>query len=251
MKNKKVQKITSSFVLIFMILSQFITVLNPVLAATIDDIVDIVSLGECGRDLLYQKDTGVITSVITHHVVYNENGKQYPVYCLDVSLPGAEDDGYGVTVGPMDQIANNQAVWRVIMNGYPYKTPAEMGLQTDGQAFQVTKQAIYCVLGQKDPSRYYGKGDIGKAQANKVKELANIGLNGTQTYTDPVITTTATTTAGTDNINSNYISQTFVIDSSVNVKDIKVILDTTSAPEGTIVTDTNNNAKSTFNKRKL
>lgn len=250
MKNKKVQKITSSFVLIFMILSQFITVLNPVLAATIGDVVDIVSLGECGRDLLYQKDTGVITSVITHHVVYNENGKQYPVYCLDVTLPGvdSEDDSYGVTVGSMDQIANNQAVWRVIMNGFPYKTAAEMGLQTDGQAFQVTKQAIYCVLGQKDPNRYYGKGDIGKAQANKVKELANIGLNGTQTYTDPVITTTATTTAGTDNINSNYISQTFVIDSSVNAKDIKVILDTTSAPEGTIVTDTNNNAKSTFNK---
>lgn len=250
MKNKKVQKITSSFILIFMILSQMVAVLNPVLAATIGQVVDIVSLGECGRDLLYQKNTGVITSVITHYVVYNENRKQYPVYCLDVNVPGVDsvDDSYGVTVGSMDEIANNQAIWRVLMNAFPYKTAAEMGLDTDGQAFQVTKQAIYCVLGQKDPNRYYGKTDVGKRQANKVKELTEIGLNGTQTYTDPVITTTATTTAGTDNVDSNYISQTFVIDSQVNTKDINVILDTTSAPEGTIVTDTNNNPKTDFNK---
>lgn len=250
MKSKNVKKITSSFILVFMILSQLIAVVNPVLAVSIGEIVDIISLGECGRDLLYQKDNGVTSQVITHYVVYNENGKQHPVYCLDVNLHGvdSEDESYGVTVGSMDEIANNQAVWRVIVNGFPYKTAAEMGLDTDGQAFQVTKQAIYCVLGQKDPNRFSGKTDVGIRQANKVKELADIGFNGTQTYTDPVITTTATTTAGIDNIDSNYISQTFVIDSQVNTKDINIILDTTSAPEGTVVTDTNNNPKTDFNK---
>lgn len=250
MKNKKVQKITSSFILIFMILCQMVSIFNPALAVSIGDVVDIISLGECGRDLLYQKDSGVITSVITHYVVYNENGKTHPVYCLDVSVPGvdSEDDSYGVTVGSMEEIANNQAVWRVLINGFPYKTASEMGLDTDGQAFQATKQAIYCVLGQKDPNRFYGSTDVGKRQANKVKELANIGLNGTQTYIDPVITTTATTTSGVDNIDSSYISQTFAIDSQVNTKDITIILDTTSAPEGTIITDTNNNQKTNFNK---
>lgn len=250
MKNKKVQKITSSFILIFMILCQITSIFSPALAVSIGDVVDIISLGECGRDLLYKKDNGVTSQVITHYVVYNENGKQYPTYCLNVKLHGvdSEDNSYGVTVGSMEEIANNQAVWRVIINGFPYKTASEMGLDTDGQAFQVTKQAIYCVLGQKDPNRFSGKTDVGIRQANKVKELANIGINGTQTYLDPVITTTATTTAGTDNINSNYISQTFVIDSQVNTKDIKVILDTTSAPEETIVTDINNNEKANFNK---
>lgn len=250
MKNKKVKKITSSFILIFMILCQMVSIFNPALAVSIGDVVDIISLGECGRDLLYQKDSGVITSVITHYVVYNENGKKHPVYCLDVSVPGvdSEDDSYGVTVGSMEEIANNQAVWRVLINGFPYKTASEMGLDTDGQAFQATKQAIYCVLGQKDPNRFYGSTDVGKRQANKVKELANIGLNGTQTYIDPVITTTATTTSGVDNIDSSYISQTFAIDSQVNTKDITIILDTTSAPEGTIITDTNNNQKTNFNK---
>lgn len=250
MKNKKVKKITSSFILIFMILCQMVSIFNPALAVSIGDVVDIISLGECGRDLLYQKDSGVITSVITHYVVYNENGKKHPVYCLDVSVPGvdSEDDSYGVTVGSMEEIANNQAVWRVLINGFPYKTASEMGLDTDGQAFQATKQAIYCVLGQKDPNRFYGSTDVGKRQANKVKELANIGLNGTQTYIDPVITTTATTTSGVDNIESSYISQTFAIDSQVNTKDITIILDTTSAPEGTIITDTSNNQKTNFNK---
>lgn len=250
MKNKNVKKITSSFILIFMILCQITSIFNPVLAVSIGEVVDIISLGECGRDLLYQKDNGVTSQVITHYVVYNENGKQYPAYCLNVKLHGvdSEDESYGVTVGSIEEIANNQAVWRVIINGFPYKTASEMGLDTDGQAFQVTKQAIYCVLGQKDSNRFSGKTDVGIRQANKVKELANIGINGTQTYIDQVITTTATTTSGVDNIDPSYISQTFAINSQVNTKDINVILDTTSAPAGTIITDINNNQKTNFNK---
>ena len=245
MKTKKGQKIISSILLIFMIVSQF----SGVFAAQIGEIKDIVSLGECGNDLKYTNSAGVTMEVLTHYVVYNENGRSYPAYCLNVNLHGVDDnDSYGVEVGDMSQIANNQAVWRVLLNGFPYKSAAEMGLDNDYQAFAVTKQAVYSVLDGRDTNRYFGANEVGNRMANKIRELADIGRNGTQTYTDPVISAIANTEAGVDNKDSQYVSQTFTVNSSVNMKDIQIILNGASAPEGTKITDTNNNVKTTFNR---
>ncbi len=244
MKINKSKKIISSLILIFMIVSQ----LGGVFAASIGETKDLVSLGECARHLKYRNSQGVDTLIITHYVVYNENGKQYPAYCLNVNLPGIEESDYDVVVEDMSQIANNQMVWRVLLNGFPYKTPQEMGLPDEQSAFVVTKQAIYAVLDGRDTNRYSGADEIGNVMANKVRELVDIGRNGTQTYQDPVVTTNAITDAGVDNIDNKYISQTFNVTAQVNMKDIKIILNGQSAPEGTKVTDENNNEKTTFNK---
>ena len=148
----------------------------------------------------------------------------------------------------MSQIANNQMVWRVLLNGFPYKTPAEMGVPDERSAFAVTKQAVYAVLDGRDTSRYSGVDEIGNQMADAVRRLVDIGRNGTQTYQDPVINVSSISPAGVDNIDSKYISQTFNVSSEVNMKDINVILDTFSAPTGTKVTDVNNNEKTNFNK---
>ena len=148
----------------------------------------------------------------------------------------------------MSQIANNQMVWRVLLNGFPYKTPAEMGVPDERSAFAVTKQAVYAVLDGRDTSRYSGVDEIGNQMADAVRRLVDIGRNGTQTYQDPVINVSTISPAGVDNIDSNYISQTFNVSSQVNMKDINVILDTFSAPTGTKVTDINNNERTNFDK---
>ncbi len=148
----------------------------------------------------------------------------------------------------MSQIANNQMVWRVLLNGFPYKTPAEMGVPDERSAFAVTKQAVYAVLDGRDTSRYSGVDAIGNQMADAVRRLVDIGRNGTQTYQDPVINVSTISPAGVDNIDSNYISQTFNVSSEVNMKDINVILDTFSAPNGTKVTDINNNERTNFDK---
>ena len=148
----------------------------------------------------------------------------------------------------MSQIANNQMVWRVLLNGFPYKTPAEMGVPDERSAFAVTKQAVYAVLDGRDTSRYSGVDEIGNQMADAVRRLVDIGRNGTQTYQDPVINVSTISPAGVDNIDSNYISQTFNVSSEVNMKDINVILDTFSAPNGTKVTDINNNERTNFDK---
>ncbi len=159
-----------------------------------------------------------------------------------------DEDSYGVEIGDITQISNNQAVWRVLLNAFPYKSATEMGLDNDYQAFAVTKQAVYSVLDGRDTNKYFGKTEIGNRMANKIRELADIGKNGTQTYKDPVITINAMTEAGIDNRNNDFISQTFVVDSQVNMRDIQVILNGASAPKGTKITDENNNEKGSFNK---
>ena len=244
MKINKSKKIISSLILIFMIVAQ----LGGVFAASIGETKDLVSLGECARHLKYRNSQGVDTLIITHYVVYNENGKQYPAYCLNVNLPGIEESDYDVVVEDMSQIANNQMVWRVLLNGFPYKSPQEMGLPDEQSAFVVTKQAIYSVLDGRDTNRYSGADAIGNIMANKVRELVDIGRNGTQTYQDPIVTTNAITNAGVDNVDNKYISQTFNVTAQVNMKDIKIILNGESAPVGTKVTDENNNEKTIFNK---
>lgn len=245
MKSKKSQKIISSILLIFMIVSQF----GGVFATSVGQVEDLVSLGECGRDLLYRSNQGVTGDVITHYVVYHENGRSYPAYCLNVNLHGVDDnDNYGVEVQDMSQIQNNQAVWRVLLNGFPYKSAAQMGLENDYQAFAVTKQAVYSVLDGRDTNRYSGATAIGNVMANKIRELADIGRNGTQTYQDPVVTANPITSAGVDAKDNTCVSQTYAVNSSVNMKDIKIILNSASAPEGTKIVDENNNAKTTFNK---
>ena len=62
MKRKISQKIMSSILLLFMIVSQF----GGVFAAQVGETKDLVSLGECGNDLKYTNSQGVTVVVLTH-----------------------------------------------------------------------------------------------------------------------------------------------------------------------------------------
>ena len=55
-------------------------------------------------------------------VKVNINGKEYPAYCLDVKKIGA---GEKINRYDFKQIDNN-LVYSMIVNGYPYKTLAEL-----------------------------------------------------------------------------------------------------------------------------
>ena len=148
----------------------------------------------------------------------------------------------------MSKLPNQEALWRVLVNGYPYKSAKEMGLDNDWDAYFATKQAIYRTIDGKSTDPYSAKDASGKKVVNKIKELVNIGKNGTQTYKDPVINISKVNQVGIDNKDSNYISQTFKVDSQVEMKEIKLVLNSNSAPTGTYIADTNNNKKTSFNQ---
>ena len=240
---EKTKKVVCTILLLMITLSSF----SQVFAVEIGSTQDIVNMGVCPANIWYRKD-GVSIGVLTHMVGFYEDGQFRPSYCLNKNLPGVDDETqYGVVVEDMNNIPNFEGLWRVLVNGYPYKTPQEMGLQDEYDAFMATKQAVYRVI-DGEPADYYAKDERGNKIVAKIKELVDIGRNGTQTYKDPVITVNATSDAGVDNINKDYVSQTFVVDSQVEMSTIKAVLNANSAPEGTYLADVNNNAKTEFSK---
>lgn len=58
-------------------------------------------------------------------VKVNINGKEYPAYCLDVRKIGAGEKINRYDLNINKQIDNN-LVYSMIVNGYPYKTLAEL-----------------------------------------------------------------------------------------------------------------------------
>ena len=150
-------------------------------------------------------------------------------------------------------------VWRVVTNGYPYKTPEELGVDNWHYAYQATKTAIYDVLGQTDVNNYYGTDSIGDRTVALMKRLVDIGENGTNTYKTPIsnVSASGSLTLSGDyyiqnynvtanlNINKKYVSKTYNVMSVALSGNYEVTLNG-SIPENTKITDINGNEKRTF-----
>ena len=80
-------------------------------------------------------------------IVYRtEDGQELPAYCANPNRPGVEDlvvKTYDVDV---DQLDTDPHVWGVITNGYPYKSPQELGVSTDYEAYYATKMAVWATV---------------------------------------------------------------------------------------------------------
>ena len=142
--SKKILKNTTVLLLIFFMIIQIILPSFSNASFSVNSAY-IYNKGECGRHLQYWDNNNSRWSyIITDFVVYSANGEEYPAFCLN-------KDRHGVGAVPaytvnVTEAVNNQQVWRVITNSYPYKTPEQMGVWNEQDAFVATKQAVYCVL---------------------------------------------------------------------------------------------------------
>lgn len=237
-------KITKKLVAIFMLLSILLSsISNIVLAKTVGDEAYLENKGDCGYHLQYWKESaGVWSYIITTFVTYNENGREYPAYCLDQQLHGVgEEQNYTVD---LTHILDDVRVWRVIKNAYPYKTPAQMGVENEYDAFVATKQAVYCILYDWDAgSRYRGGDARGTAIANAIVNLVNEGRYGTETpYTDGI----SSSKVGNLVEDGNYYTQEYKINCGVETSQY-LITSTSGMPNGSIITDVYGNEKTIFN----
>lgn len=81
----KIKKKILSIILIVITLTS--TFSNTIFAATKSDEATIYVKGRCELHLQYYKESEGIWSYITSaYVVYKENGKEYPAYCLNKEL---------------------------------------------------------------------------------------------------------------------------------------------------------------------
>ena len=180
----------------------------------------------------------------THLAVYKKDGKEYPAYCMNRELPGVEI-GRTQTVD-VKQLVNNVMVWRAIINGYPYKSISELGCNTEEESYLATKQAVYCMLTNRDVNEYSAIGEAGERTLNALKTIVNNARNSNQTKVSSELTVNEQEKLWKiDNLDGKYISKTFSVTANtsmskytVNVKNLKI--------EGYKLVDQNNKEKTEF-----
>lgn len=241
---KKVTKKSIAFLL--MLITLISTFYNMVFATTEISSAQILEGEDCGYHLqFFDTNQNAWSYLVASFIYYESNGIQYPAYCLNKDLPGVggihDGDSYQVNV---DEVMQDERLWRVAINSYPYQTPESMGLSNRADAYMATKQSVYCILYGTDPSTYYiGADERGVAIKNAIINLVNIGRNGTQTPENIEITANKVNGFIED---GDYYSQEYVVNSPVETS-MYTITFTDGLPNGGKITDMSNTEKSTFN----
>lgn len=180
----------------------------------------------------------------THMAVYKKDGKEYPAYCMNRELPGVEI-GRSQTVD-VKQLVNNAKIWRAIINGYPYKSISELGCNTEEEAYLATKQAVYCMLTNRDVNEYSAIGEAGERTLNALRTIVNNARKSNQTKVSSELTVNEQEKLWKiDNLDGKYISKTFSVTANtsmskytVNVKNLNI--------EGYKLVDQSNKEKTEF-----
>lgn len=140
-------------------------------------------------------------------------------------------------------------LWRIIINGYPYKTIGQLGCINKEEAFTATKQAIYCYIHGNNPSDYQPIGEAGKRTLNALMQILSNAENCTETQ----ISNTIKIVKEQDNFSvdskeKDYVSKTYSINAGTTIINYNIELQKLESelPEGIKITDVNNNSKNEF-----
>lgn len=239
---KKSKQKIGIIMIILLLLSYLTPFINVANAYSISDAY-IYSIQEPEYHLQYwNNDRKVWSYLITSYVGYTgEDGNFYPAYCLQSDRHGVGDEApYTVTV---TEAIQNPEVWRVLYNGFPYKTPKELGVENDYDAFCATKQAIYSVLYGYDPiARYKGGDERGTLIANAIVKMVNTARTTSDNYSSPQISINE---VGGLKKEGEYYTQTYSVNSNVQIKDYNVY-QISGLPSGSYFADSKGKQKTNF-----
>ena len=233
----KKRKIISILLILIIIFSNF---QNIALAKMIGGAKNLTSLGACRRNIEFKFSVG--WSVVKgDYIAYVEDGKQYAAYCIMPGIDGVDELGdYTVDI---TKVLEDEKLYRVIVNGFPYKTAEELGVENDYDAYMATKQAIKCILVDRDVrSNYRGKDEAGKKVVDLMERLVDIGRNGTQRYQEADLKISKN---GTLQEEGNYYTQLFSVSSSVDISNYDIVA-TANMPAGAFIANINNQEKTSF-----
>ena len=216
---------------------------NSVKAVNINS-ANIISGGDCGSLLIYK---GIV--VKAYYAQYAKDGVTYPAYCLDKTKQGVNNElSYSVSI--QDAISDVK-LWRIIINGYPYKTIEELGCANKEEAFTATKQAIYCYIHGNNPNDYSPIGEAGNRTLRALKQI----LINAESSNETQISNTVKVIKEQDSFNvdskeKNYVSKIYSIQAGTTISNYQIELEkeNQNLPEGIKITDTNNNQKTEFSQ---
>ena len=235
-------KAISLVIIIFIILNTILQI--PVFAIPMQE-AHIENLGDCEYHLQYWKETdGIWSYIVTTMVGYRINGNLHYAYCLQREKKGVggEQGEYNVNV---TDILKDEKIWRTIINGFPYKSPSELGVFDEKDAFVATKQAIYSVIyGWDVDTHFRGTDERGRQIFNAIKNIVNKARNGTEKPSQSTVLTIKQV-GELKKENNEYYSQEYSVNSSVDMENY-IITNLENFPKGTIVTNKNNQSQTEF-----
>lgn len=231
------KKLITKLIVVFAIVTCVLNIVTIKTFANIDK-KNLYSKGDCGR-LLKKGDTVVKTYV----VVYNQDGKEYPAYCLDKNKAGVDDSiNYDVT---LDGVIKNVYIWKAITNGYPYKAPEEMGCNTVGEAFMATKMAVYSVLYNYTINDFSPIGEAGTRTWNALNNILLKVNDGENTQISSNLSIVEESTEWKENTNMpGCISKDFYVKPDGPMNTYNIVKE--KVTEGTIITDINDIPRQEF-----
>lgn len=181
----------------------------------------------------------------TQFVVYEKDGKEYPAYCVNREKDGVtEDYSYDVIA---EKIYSNNLVWNAVINGYPFKTPQELGCNTEIEAFTATKLAIYDMLYDYDMSKFNICANNGQIVLNAMRQIREKARNSSESKKIATIKIIAETENWQiDNLDKNSISKTYRVDASAANEEYTINIANNNIAK---VVDEGNVEKTTFESK--
>ena len=242
-KIKKYIKVT--FIVLAIIVLNFLNFTNSVIASNLDT-ANVQAIGDCGSLLKYK---GII--VKTTYIAYEDNGKLYPAYCMDKTKPGAEEGSYTVSI---DKAIQDVRLWKIITNGYPYKTIEELGVASKEEAFTATKHAIYSYIHGNQLSDYTPIGEAGQRTLNAMYKIINDANNSKEVQiSNQVDIQRLQEYWEQDNVELHYVSKRYKVNANTKIDNYKVQVTDENGQiiDGIKITDENNNTKTEFNANEI
>ena len=170
--------------------------------------------------------------VICNYICYKEDGKKYPAYCIEPGIHGVDEEGnYTVTV---DDLVKDKLIYNTLLNGYPYKTHKQLGLESSDDAYVATKLALRSVLLNTDVKTYLrAKNERGEKIINAICEIAEKGRNGNNINKEAVININK---SGDFKESGDYYYQEYsvIADANISEYEVKAI---ENFPEGAFITN--------------
>lgn len=233
------KKLVSAIVLVIMFVQN---ISGIVMAATEISKANLKNDHKITTNIQYFNQDGTWHDIQCNYIAYTYNGKKYPAYCIKHGVDGVDEAGsYTVKIS---KLLSDEKIWRTIVNGYPYKTPAQLGVETADDAYVATKQAVNSVMLNRDVKKYYkGKNAKGKKIVEAIYNISQIGKNGTQKMQDANLKITKE--KNLTRYNDDWYYQEYSVTSDVAISEY--IVDSISDfPEGAYISDMQGNGKWQF-----
>lgn len=238
MKNNKRIKNRLSFKILAALLI-FISVLNILPVFANENIGEITIVQESYDPLVLKRgdeDQGC------PNVIGKRDGKDFPAYCINMERPGVGSVGIFSQVVTLQNRHIDDAVYRAVINGHPYKTPQELGVENEKEAYYATKFAVWAMQNNLGLDYYTSNGSPKSTRVhNAYKQIITNAKKDTRTFNN--ITAKI---EGIENdwkvVNNNILEREYIIKGTRDGDvDLKV-----SGVKSVQMLDMNNNPKSSF-----